>query len=376
MGRVPIQVGTTTIAPGTRAYGFLHCGYLAARTEVRIPFHVLHGAEDGPALCLESTLQGWEPVGAEVLRRALLRVDPAKLRGTVFCLPLANPLSVEFGGTVESGGLRVNPADMLDLNRVWPGKREHGWLTEHIASLLWTEVIQRCEYLVDYHDGTGACDELPVAFPHAFPTGAPSASTMLGRAPGADGVGIAEPTVAELTFRQMEAMNREIRAMSIAFGAPVIWWREHPPNPATLSGSCALHGIVPLVVEVGGGNAVDPTVDQGAECTLNILRHLKMIDGDPVLPRRQIMVNHYVVYRARTGGYYLAEPNITLDAHVRKGQTLGRVIDPVTSEVCEECRSPVNGIVISRRIKLPINPGGYIAHIADTDAVIWERTNE
>jgi hypothetical protein len=38
-------------------------------------------------------------------------------------------------------------------------------------------------------------------------------------------------------------------------------------------------------------------------------------------------------------------------------------------------RSPLNGIIVSRRISLPINPGGYIAHIADTDSIIWEREN-
>ncbi|GEM_PF-1952756 len=371
MARASISVGNVTVTPGERAYGSLYCGSLAARTEVRVPLHVVHGAENGPTLCLESTLHGWEPVGAEVLRRALQRVDPRRLRGTILCLPLANPFSVEFGGTIESAGLRVNPVDALDLNRVWPGKLEHGWLTEHMAAVLWHEVIRRCDYLVDYHDGTGACDELPVAFPHAFPLHPGRAQRAA--AAGADGVGATEPSDVEVSDAQRRAMNDKIRALAIAFGASVIWWREHEPNPATLSGCCALHGIVPLVVEVGGGHALDRTVDQGAECTLNILRHLRMIDGVPVLPERQIMVDHYVVYRSRTGGYYLAEPGVALGARVKAGQLLGRVIDPLTSEVNEECRSPVNGILVSRRIKLPINPGGYIAHIADTDAVIWER---
>jgi len=62
-----------------------------------------------------------------------------------------------------------------------------------------------------------------------------------------------------------------------------------------------------------------------------------------------------------------------LGAHVKKGQVLGRVVDPVTSEVLEECTSPINGIMVSTRVRMPINPGGYIAHIADTDSVIWER---
>ncbi len=120
---------------------------------------------------------------------------------------------------------------------------------------------------------------------------------------------------------------------------------------------------------------IDETIEPAVECVLNVLRHLNMIDGDLVLPDHQIEVDNYVVYRSLSGGFYIQEPEVNLGASVTKGQVLGRVVDPVTSEVMETCTAPVNGIIISRRIKMPINPGGYIAHIADTDAVIWKQTN-
>lgn len=368
MPRETITVGGVIVEPGQRAYGSLYAGHLAARTEVRIPFQVLNGMADGPNICLEATLHGWEPMGAEILRRALLQVDPARLRGTIYCLPLANPFSVEFGGSVESTGTRVNPADLLDLNRVWPGKRENAWLTEQMAYVIWTEVLSRCQYLVDYHDGTGACDELPVAFPHAIPEDGAVQATLADGVGGGDGGN-------RLTAEYIADMNGKIRAMAEAFGSPVIWWRQTPVNPAMISGHCLLNGIVPLVVEAGGGGQIDFTIDQGVTCTLNILKHLGMIDGEPVLPERQLMVEQYVVYRSRTGGFYLPESGIALGVEVTKGQLLGQVIDPLTSEIQEECRSPVNGMIISRRIKMPINPGGYIAHIADLDSTIWSREN-
>lgn len=367
-----IKVGEAVIPPSERAFGSLLIGQLAARTEVRIPFQVLNGTSPGPRLCLEATLHGWEPMGAEIIRRAMLRVDPKRLKGAVFCLPLANPLSVEFGGTIESSGMRVNPSDTLDLNRVWPGKKINGWLTEQIADALWTNVISQCEYLIDLHDGTGACDELPVAFPHGFATG-----SVVHEAEGAiDGIGADRAISASRLSEEAKIdMNEKIRGLAIAFGSPVIWWREGSINPSMLSGQCALHGIVPLVAEAGGGCAIDHTIDAGAECLLNVLKHLGMIEGDPVLPPRQIMVDHYLVYRSLTGGFYLADPEIQLGATVEKGQELGKVVDPLTSEVLETCTSSINGIIISRRIRMPINPGGYIAHIANTDAIVWERSN-
>jgi len=58
---------------------------------------------------------------------------------------------------------------------------------------------------------------------------------------------------------------------------------------------------------------------------------------------------------------------------VKKGDDLGYIVHPVNSEVVEKCIAPINGMVVSSRIKMPINPGGYIAHIADYDSIIWEK---
>jgi predicted deacylase len=368
----PVTIGEITVQPGQRGFGYLHIGYLAGGTEVRIPYQVIVGAGDGPTLCLESTMHGWEPMGAEIIRRATQRIDPAHLNGTILCIPLASPMTIEFGGTIESAGMRVNPVDVLDLNRVWPGKKTNAWLTEQIAYALWNEIVKKCDYIVDMHDGTGAADELPVAFPQAFPTD--PARAISGEL--ADGIGSDDPDVAaRITTEYLTKMVAGIRGMAEAFGSTVIWWREKPINPAMLSGHCALNGVVPLVVECGGGGMIDFTIDQGVECLLNIAKYLKMIDGAPVLPDKQIMVSNYSVYRSLSGGFYIPEEGIKLGVEVTKGQLLGRVVDPLTSEVRETCTSPVNGLIISRRVRMPINPGGYIAHIADTDSIIWERDN-
>jgi uncharacterized protein len=367
MTRTAVAVAGNTIEPGTKGYGYLHVGVLAAGTEVRVPYQVVHGAHDGPVLLLEGTLHGWEPMGAEVIRRAMLQVDPASLRGTVYCLPLAHPFTVEFGGTIESAGQRVSPADNLDLNQVWPGARSNAWLTQQIAHVLWNEIVKRCQYVIDFHDGTGACDELPVAFPHIFPDAPPFVSGA-----GADGVG-EDGVDYSLSKEHVQRVNEEMIGLAKAFGSDVIWLRQHPLNPRMLMGQCAINGIVPLVVETGGGGIIDEQIERSVTCTMNILKHLGMIDGEPILSERQVMVRNYVVYRSLTGGFYLKDPAAHMGAEVTKGQVLGQVVDPVTSEVRETCTAPVNGKLISTRIRMPINPGGYIAHVADLDSVIWER---
>ncbi len=71
--------------------------------------------------------------------------------------------------------------------------------------------------------------------------------------------------------------------------------------------------------------------------------------------------------------FRIPDTSIKLGDTVSQGQFLGDSVDPVTSEVRERCESPVNGIVVSRRVRLPMNPGGYIAHIADLDSATWQR---
>jgi predicted deacylase len=367
MSKAAIELAGVTIPAGERGFGYLHVNTLAARTEVRVPFQVINGAEDGPTLCLESTQHGWEPMGAEVIRRATQRIDPKTLKGTIYCLPLAHPFTVEFGGTIESAGQRVSPADNLDLNQTWPGARENAWLTQQIAYVLWNDVISKCDTILDYHDGTGAADELPVAFAHAFPDDAPYyAGAGIEGLEGKDTNPPINPDAAK-------KMNEQIMGMAKAFGSPVIWWRQYMLNPKMLTAQCAINGIVPLVVETGGGGMIDATIEPSVTCTMNILKYLGMIEGELDMPERQVMVTNYKVYRSLTGGFYLKEPGRDVGTMVEKGDVLGQVVDPVTSEVLETCTAPVSGMLVSTRVRMPINPGGYIAHLADFDSIIWER---
>ena len=361
------QVNLNNIKKNSSIFGSLYVNTLAATTEVKIPYHILKGNNNGPVVCLLGTQHGWEPMGAEILRRSLLKIDPKKLNGTIISIPLAHPFTVEFGGTIESSGQRVSPADNLDLNQQWPGSNINAWLTQQIAFVIWNNLIRHCEYMFDYHDGTGATDELPVAFAHAFNKTEPYVSSS-----GVEGTE-SNDKYNHLDVKFTKEMNEDIRKLSIAFGSEIIWWREYTLNPKMLTAQCAINGIKPLVIEAGGGCIIDNTIEPSVVCTLNLLKYLDMIEGDPVYPKKQVMVNNYYVYRSLTGGHFLKDDLFKIGLEVKKGQELGKVIHPLTSEVLETCKSPLNGKIVSSRIKMPINPGGYIAHIADYDSIIWQR---
>lgn len=325
------------VRPGEEKVGHIAAGTLAGGTECRIGFRIVNGARPGPRLGLLSVLQGSEPMGAEIIRRVFARIAADRLRGAVLAVPIANPFALEFGGTAESSGTAVNPSDHLDLDQVFPGRERHAWLTEQMAFHLHEAVLRQVDCLLDLRDGTGAGVMMPVAL---FPA-----------------------LAGELGDRVVEVAK--------AFGAPVA--APTAPHPGSAAAACLRLGIPAITPHVAGLGIMDEHVEQGVTCILNTMRLLAMIDGRPAHPPRQIVTERYLIYRAEEGGFFDPEPSLRLGAVFAEGQVLARVIDPLTSETKETCTAPFRGMVTQHRVRLPVNPGGTICHLADLDSVVWER---
>ena len=345
-----ISVFNCDVEPGTKVYDYVHAGYLAGNTECRIGYGVFHGAKEGPVLTLISALHGWEPMGTEIIRRAMLDVDPKKMTGTVVVIPIANPFSMEFGGTAESSGLQVNPADSLNLNRVFPGRGGSGWLTEQIAHLLTEELSRVSDVVLDYHDGTSSNNMIPlVTFP-AY----------------------------ETTIGYPKGLSARTEELAKAVGAQVGRRREGAkPNSGTISTALGARGVVTMMLSVAGLGRVDENVDEGVRCTKNLMKALGIISGEPEMPDYQLYCSgpqHEVLY-TKAGGFFFAAEGAHLGATVEKDQELGVVLDPLTSEVREVLRAPFKGVLGMFRGKMVTNPGGMLGHLANLDDYYWSRGN-
>jgi hypothetical protein len=320
---------------------------LAGGSQVRVGYNVWHGAKDGPVLALVSTLHGWEPIGAEIIRRVLNETDPSELSGTVVAIPIANPQALEFGGTVESAGLQVSPVDQLNLNRSFPGTGRHSSMpTPTLARTIFEELSKYSDVVLDFHDGTSSNNMIPLC---TFPA-----------------------YEAELGYS--ETLSERALKLAKAMGAQV--GRRRPgtaPNSGTLTAACGAEDIVGLVLSVGGLGLVNEELDEGIRCVRNLMKAMGMIDGEPELPAYQLIVsgaNHRVLFTSE-GGFFLSPDDVELGAFVKKGQVLGRVIDPVTSEVRETMKAPFDGVIGMFREKLATNPGGMVGHVASTENMFW-----
>jgi len=140
-------VGGITVSRGEQVSGFIMVpkGMDEGST---IPITVAHGASDGPVLALIAGIHGYEYPPITALQAVRAQIDPTALSGTIIMVHIANMPSF-LGRTIY-----YSPVDGKNLNRMYPGDPK-GSLSQRIAHLLTTEVIDQADYLVDLHGGDG-----------------------------------------------------------------------------------------------------------------------------------------------------------------------------------------------------------------------------
>ena len=91
-------------------------------------------------------MHGTEYVPIISLQRFLSVMDPNEISGAVIMVQIANVTSF------KERKVYFNPVDGKNLNRQFPGNKE-GTLTERIANIITTEIIDQADYLLDIHGG-------------------------------------------------------------------------------------------------------------------------------------------------------------------------------------------------------------------------------
>lgn len=309
---------TESTSPG-KSFSWLPVTTLASGMELRLPVHRITGAQPGPVLGVTAGIHGDEYLPLETVRQLVQQLDPAQLSGTVVAIPVVNPLAIE-------SQTRNTPIDMLNLNRVFPGD-PNGWVTELIADVVCQKFVPEIQYLVDLHAGG------------------------------------AQPIVDYVYIQNDEGMSR-------AFGFAAMY---RPPKPfvGTLTDVAQGRDIRCVVVEMGGGMIEnDIYLDRGLGGILNVMKYLKMLPGDPIVPEKQTVVTDMRVIRPHVGG--LLYPGVKfadIGTVVPRNTLLGTVISPYTFEVLEEIRTPFDrGLMILLRPTITkVHPGDYAYMVANAD---------
>jgi len=305
--RSSFTVGTATAATGQKATGYLQvpAGVDAATS---IPVIVINGAKPGPVLALVSGAHGTEYASIIALEKLVPAIDPAQLSGTVEVLPLVNIPS--FLQKVP----HVNPVDNKSMNRFYPGKAD-GTQTERASYIITKEVVDRCDYLIDYHGGD--LDESLRPYAYWGPTG-------------------------------KAEQDRISKEMVLAFGLDhIIIWRERPTDPAAtryLDNTASVHGKPSIVVEAGhAGTTETDDVALLVNGTLSTMRALKMLPGEPQVIEDPVWIEKLEdVISDGEGVFY---PLVKRGTYVSAGMKVGYVTDFFGKTILE-VRAPVSGVVL------------------------------
>ena len=310
-----LQLLGREIAPGTKSkFPFVPDRSFEA-SYVNTPVFVARGATPGPTLCLSAGIHGDELNGVEVARRAFARIDPQTLRGTVIALLAINAEGVRTGN-------RYLP-DRRDLNRAFPG-RAGGSVASIIAHAVFSRVVKQCDALVDLHTASNQRANVPQI--------------------------------------RADLSNPVIREMAIHFGRGIVVGGKGPDG--SLRGEAAKAGIPAIIYEAGEPlRFEEDEIARGVEGVENVMAYLKMTDGAirKTPDNRVYMRSKWLRVARGHGGFFF--PTAKLGDLVRTGDSLGKVVDPLT-DASFEVISSIEGEIIGMAVPQPVLSGYGLFHLA------------
>lgn len=299
------SVGNITAAAGQIESGFLEIP-AGVDEGTRIPVTVLHGSDSGPVLALIAGTHGYEYPPITALQNIRAELNPAGLSGSVILVHVANMPSF------LKRTIYYSPVDGKNLNRAYPGSPD-GTVSERIAYIITTEVIQRADFLVDMHCGDGNEALRPYLY---------------------------MPVTGD------DSLDEKIRGLALAFGIDHIVIDQTPGGggPSVYTDKTALdRGIPAITTETGQLGSNDPVwVEMAERGVWNLLRHLKMIEGTVEEAGEVVWLENYQVVTSPATGMF--RPSVRDGYAVAQGGLLGVLVD-FFGDPIERITAPFAGVV-------------------------------
>ncbi len=288
-----------------------------------VPVVVARGAAPGKRITLTCGVHGDEMSSIQTVLSVMAELDPAQMSGTVMAVSnIAGPAIESMQRRWPGWG---RGAELVDLNREWPGNLNGPSTAGRHAALLFENLLRpNSDLAIDFHTGTTGLDA------------------------GAFNIG--------------DRTNPEVKAMMDLFPVGMIW--DDPVDPGVLHNALIDVGIPCFTPEIGAARSLDlPMIALFVEGTLNVLRHYGVVPGP--IGRTAADAGVYIgdsafPILATTGG--LVEFLVRLDDTVTAGERVA-VQRNAFGEVVAEHASPVAGKVAAWRSDAMAEPGNVLMFI-------------
>jgi uncharacterized protein len=305
----------------SKEHHMLEFEYAKTKEPIRFPVGTITGAHTGPTLLVLGGMHGSEFAGIQAAVELFDRTDPAKLKGilkvgTIYNFPA---FTNNYGFVVPQDG--KNPAT------TFPGALD-GTYSEAMAYFFNQEMLTKTDYFIELHGGD-----------------IPEALTPFTMYPvtGND---------------KVDTMSRE---MALAYNIPIVSavMMNEPNNPnnpvKSAYGVAAVSGKPSILCESGQQGILKMSEMQThLDGLLNVMKHLGMIEGEPVNKAKRIFVDDYTAVRSQHDGMWY--PEVQLNQPVKEGEVVGYIRD-YWGEDLAEVTAMGDGIVTVIRTSPAVRPG-------------------
>lgn len=284
---------------------------------------VARGAKPGKRVVLTSGVHGDEMSSVHTVQTVMSQLDPASMSGTVMAVTDVSRPAME--GMQRRWPNAGRGADLIDMNREWPGNENGATAPSRHAWLLFNRLLRpNADAAIDFHTGT---------------TGFEVAAFNIG--------GMDVP---------------EIRAMVELYPVGQIF--DNHVYPGVLHNAFIDVGIPAFTPEIGAARVLDlEMIPLFVEGTMNVLKHHGILAGPMGRTGKDVGVfvgNSAMPILATRGG--LVEHLVALDDEVAAGQKVA-IQRNGFGEVVAEYTSSVAGRVTGQRSDAMAEPGNPLVFI-------------
>ncbi|MFG1301426.1 succinylglutamate desuccinylase/aspartoacylase family protein [Xanthobacter sp. V3C-3] len=284
---------------------------------------VARGARPGKRVVLVSGVHGDEMSSVHTVHSVMSQLDPARMSGTVMAVTDVSRAAME--GMQRRWPNAGRGADLIDMNREWPGNENGLTAPSRHAGLLFNRLLRpNADAAIDFHTGTTGFDVT------AFNIG-----------------GMDVP---------------EVRAMLELYPVGQIF--DNHVYPGVLHNAFMDVGIPAFTPEIGAARVLDPEmIGLFVEGTMNVLKHYGIVPGPMGRTGKDVSVfvgNSAFPVLATEGG--LVEHLVRLNDKVAPGQKIA-IQRNSFGEVVAEYTSAVAGEMTGQRSDAMAEPGNPLAFI-------------
>ncbi len=284
-------------------------------------------ADSMPRISIVTGIHGDELEGQyicyELQRR--IREEKEHLKGIVDIYPAMNPLGID---SITRG----IPAFDLDMNRLFPGNTS-GNMTEYLAAEMIRDV-QGSDCVLDIHASNIYLTEIP------------------------------QIRINELHEETLVPLAKEANVDFIwVHGASTVL-------ESTFAYSLNSIGTPVLVVEMGVGMRITRSYgDQLVDGIFNLMKKLNIWTGETAAPRKPIISRNPddVSYlNAKVSGIFI--PSVEHWVELKKGDLIGKIVDPLAGTVLDEVTAPVDGSLFTIREYPVVGEGSLMGRLLRKEA--------